>query len=88
MSPAVQTERRPAPTATRVPVACEVSAVTPDLRPCTVRYIAGGEIVSIWVPRFGDRTSESFDRMALVAREWLSWARNEAARDEEYRGRP
>jgi hypothetical protein len=79
---ALHTERRPA---TRVPEACEVSAVTPDDRPCLVRFVAGGDVVSVWVPRFGDRASESIDRLGLVAREWMPWARREAAQAERVR---
>jgi hypothetical protein len=73
-----------------VPEACEVSAVTPDDRPCLVRFVAGGDVVSVWVPRFvgrdeTSRPSESLDRLALVAREWMPWARREAAQAERVR---
>ncbi len=83
MNAALHTERRPA--ATRVPEACEVSGVTPDERPCIVRYVAGGDVVSVWVPRFGATPSESVDRLGLVAREWLTWARAQAAKAEQVR---
>lgn len=69
------------------PAIVEISAVTPDERPCEVRYVEGGDVVSVWVPRFGDRPSMRLDTLALVAREWMQWARNEAARAEAYRGR-
>lgn len=67
------------------PAASEVSTVTRDGRPCLLRYVAGGDVVSVWVPRFGDRPSENLDRLALVAREWMSWARDEAAKAEQVR---
>jgi hypothetical protein len=72
---ALREQGRPAP--------LEFSAVTPDGRPCLVR-VAGGDVVSVWVPRFEREgrsiASESVDRLALVAREWMPWARREAAR--------
>jgi hypothetical protein len=65
------------------PAAVEFSAVTPDGRPCLVR-VAGGDIVSVWVPRFERDgrafASESIDKLGLTAREWMPWARREAAR--------
>lgn len=67
------------------PVASEVSTVTRDGRPCLLRYVSGGDVVSVWVPRFGDRPSESLDRLALVAREWMPWARDEMAKAERVR---
>jgi hypothetical protein len=88
---ALRDRRVSIPRTARAPELREVDAVTKDGRPCTVRYHAGGDVISVWVPRFeregGSIPSESLDRLALVAREWLSWAREEAARDEAYRGR-